>query len=129
MARPRSSLLKSLDRRLGDQLAASIPAPRRDPEQLAKALRVAGWRREELAVDMFVLSLFVVVLAVLTMLLFYAFEVSPPVGAFAILAPVTFSLAPFVPLLLLRAAAEERRREFRLELSAFLDLVAISLAG
>lgn len=47
----------------------------------------------------------------------------------ALLVPLGFSIAPFVPLLLLKSAAEERRQEFRLGLSAFLDLVAISLAG
>lgn len=127
--RERTGTLRWLDRRIGDQLAASIPAPRRDPEQLARDLRVAGWRRSELAVDMFVLPLAVMALAALTMLAFYGFEVPLPVGAFALFVPVGFSAAPFVPPLLLRSAAEERRREFRLGLSAFLDLVAISLAG
>lgn len=41
------------------------------------------------------------------------------------LAPVGF----FVPTLTLRSAAAERRRDFRHALSAFLDVVAISLAG
>lgn len=121
--------MRTLDRRLGNQLAASLPAPRRDPEQLEKDLRVAGWSRAELAVDRFVLPIAVVILGAMTLLVFSAFEVRPPTAALSFLGPVALAVAPFVPLLLLRSAAEERRREFRLGLSAFLDLVAISLAG
>lgn len=62
-------------------------------------------------------------------LVFYAFDVQPPVAALVFLVPLLLLLAPFIPPLLLRSAAEDRRREFRLVLSAFLDLVAISLAG
>lgn len=127
--RKRMEILRSLDRRIGNQLAASIPTPRKDVEQLAKDLRVAGWNRAELAVDMFVLPIVVVIFAGLITLVYLAFEVTPPVSAMALLVPLGFSIAPFVPLLLLKSAAEERRQEFRLGLSAFLDLVAISLAG
>ena len=127
--RQRSSFMRSLDRRIGNQLAATIPAPRKDPEQLARDLRVAGWSRPELAVDMFVLPVVVVVFAGLILIVFSAFGVSPPTAAIGLFAPLGFAVAPFVPMLLLRSAAEERRREFRLGLSAFLDLVAISLAG
>jgi len=120
--------MRSLDRRLGNRLA-SFGVPQRDIEQLEKDLRVAGWTRAELAVDMFVLPIAVVVLAGLTVLVFYAFSVTPPIAVVGLVVPLGFSGAPFVPGLLLRSAAEERRREFRLGLSAFLDLVAISLAG
>lgn len=127
--RKRSSFMRSLDRRFGNQLAAALPTPRRNAERLDKDLRIAGWNRAELAVDMFVLPLAVVVMAGLTALVSLSFQVNPPLSALGLIVSVGLLVAPFVPPLLLRSAAEERRQEFRLGLSAFLDLVAISLAG
>jgi Flp pilus assembly protein TadB len=115
-------------RLFGEPLSAS-PAGRRIADRAASDLRITGTTTAEHLSQRMALAVTAIVWAPLCSTIMWAGGVSLPV-----VAPLWFSflLAPagfLYPTLSLRSKAASARRTFRHALSAFLDIVAVSLAG
>ncbi|MBI2169364.1 MAG: type II secretion system F family protein [Actinobacteria bacterium] len=105
------------------------PAAARVVEPFTADLRVAGVSPAEHLAQRLVLGILGLVWAPVATALFWAGGVrlgfALPLWLSVVLAPLGF----FLPSLMLRSRAAERRRAFRHALSAFLDVVAVSLAS
>jgi len=124
-------LQTELERRYGAALVELFAAPRSDPRSKARAqdLRVTNGRLEALVVEKLMLA---VTGAFFPLLFFVAVGlvgVHLP-GPLVITAAIAFGIGGYLmPEIQLQQRAKARRKSFRYALSAFLDLVSISLAG
>jgi len=106
-------------------------APRSDPRSKARAqdLRVTGGRLEALVVEKLMLAVTGAVFPLFFFVGVGLVGVHLP-GALVITATIAFAIGGYLmPDIQLQQRAKARRKSFRYALSAFLDLVSISLAG
>lgn len=124
-------LQRELERRYGAALVELFAAPRSDPRSEARAqdLRLTGGRLEALVVEKLMLA---ATGAAFPLMLLAALAVGGiHLSGVLVLGGSILAAAGgyLVPDAQLRARAKARRKSFRYALSAFLDLVSISLAG
>jgi pilus assembly protein TadC len=124
-------LQSELERRHGAALVELFAPPGSDPRSTARAqdLRITGGRVEAFVVEKMMLAATGAVFPLILTLALSLGGIQLP-GAVILIGAILFGLGGYlVPDSQLRQRAKARRKSFRYALSAFLDLVSISLAG
>jgi len=124
-------LQHTLEQRYGPALVELFAAPRTDPRSEARAqdLRLTGGRLEALVVEKLMLAATGAAFPLVLLGALALGGIHLP-GVLVLTGAILGAVAGYlVPDAQLRARAKARRKSFRYALSAFLDLVSISLAG
>jgi len=92
-------------------------------------LEVSGWSADRLAFDKVLTCVYLALLPLGVAAALGAAGVDAPTALLLASAPIVGAVGFLVPDLTLRSRAQQRRREFRVALGAYLDLVTVILAG
>jgi tight adherence protein C len=117
------------DNRLGQVALRTIAAVGIDPARYHRDLELVDRTSERHAIDKMLGAMTGLLVPNLVVLALTAMGIGPPIGIVAVLSLATAAGGFILPDLLLRDAADKRRRAFRHALSSYLDLVNVLLAG